>query len=333
MFETATVQPGALPTPGEAPNLPFRPPARIPGEEVYFTFQSKLFEVPGIWFALTTDRREAAIYIPMGEHTAFIPLPKLGEAFNIDVLSPDGDMLSKVAEALDHVTRVTPGERIPREIVDGTASWSVDERHHEIAARRLAARLVRRFPQLAGRLNTPDGELDVAACLREAAAHIEKSGEVRRVGRHEATLTFQAMCHETSYVEALREEMRFFDELLARIGEVKSNAKQAKDLAENAVRITTLMRRQAAQIQDILRHLDTRLDDILFAVADWNGLVHDVRYTRNRLHRLLLEWEAMRDAWRHPPRGAIRLAHLVRDTYHFVAMRQSVEWVWPRGSL
>ncbi len=48
-------------------------------------------------------------------------------------------MLEQVAQGLKFVRDIRPGDTIPRELLDGTASWSIDESHKVLAKNKVMA--------------------------------------------------------------------------------------------------------------------------------------------------------------------------------------------------
>ena len=83
---------------------------------------------------------EPSIRMMFGEMEALVPIHSLAAEFELDG-TPDGALLEKVVAGLRFVKVIHPGDSIPREILDGTASWSVEERHHAIARGRLTLQI------------------------------------------------------------------------------------------------------------------------------------------------------------------------------------------------
>jgi hypothetical protein len=316
----------------EAPNEPVSLPT--PDPETHFVFESRLFAIPGLWFALTSDLRDAAAFIPMGTHVACVPLPKLGEAFGIKPLSHDGEMLGRVARALDHVARVSPGERIPTEIVDGTASWKAEAGHVDAARVRLALALAAASPTLRallGPVRGGPGELAgegrVGEVLAQAPAALGIEGDpadlARRVGE---------AVHECAYVEALRERVGMFGPLADRIGAAVGRFAEDREMRGFAVLTQALVRRPGQECRDLLSAHDARVRDPARLVGDWPREIGHVRHTRDRVHRIVEDWTPVERAWEAPPGAAADLARLLRETHHYAALRYSNERVWARAA-
>lgn len=113
---------------------------KAPAESQQFRFAHKVFSVAGSYFALAADTGEATFYVPLGDVQGVLTLPQLVSGFNL-AGSPDGELLNLVQKSLAFVKRIHPGDSIPSELLDGSASWSVDDRHRMIAESRLRVQL------------------------------------------------------------------------------------------------------------------------------------------------------------------------------------------------
>lgn len=311
------------------------PPGHGPGE-VQFSFAHRLFAVPGVWFGRTADLREAALHIPMGDYTATVGIDTLRSAFDIARGSDDDRMLDLVAEALDHVRRITPGEKLPREVLDGSASWSVDDRHVHAARGRLAVRIAR----------ATEMPLDKEAHQERRMAEFGASDAARtaiaqgldrliiterlRMSEHDAEEVVAALVHETSYVEALREELSFFEGFPERLGAYRRLFPSDQTFADGLVLMQGLARKPRDEIREQLAGVDRMLEHVPEVLQRWTSAADHVRAARNRLHRISVDWGDMRRRWDRESMMESRLPALLRDTYRFLALRYAKGQAWPR---
>src|SRR4051812_42250702 len=100
-----------------------------------------MFTVAGSYFAIAHDTDEPTFYVPLGDIQGVLTIPQLISGFDIKPDSSDAVLLKAVEKSLGFVKRIAPGDPIPRELLDGTASWSVEDRHRMIAERRVAVQL------------------------------------------------------------------------------------------------------------------------------------------------------------------------------------------------
>ena len=69
-------------------------------------------------------------------------MPILRTEFDLSPETGDGKLLGIVEKALRYVREIKPNDSIPHELLDGTASWTVEEKHRTIARNRLTIQLV-----------------------------------------------------------------------------------------------------------------------------------------------------------------------------------------------
>src|SRR5215472_18971208 len=113
-----------------------------PSESTHFLFQHKVFTIPRAYFALAQDTRDPTYYVPLGDIQGVLSLPQLASGFDIAPGSSDAKLLEIVEKGLAYVKRIQPGDSIPRELLDGTASWAVEEKDRMLAESRMRVQLV-----------------------------------------------------------------------------------------------------------------------------------------------------------------------------------------------
>ncbi len=106
-----------------------------------FAFKHKVFSVEGCYFAADNKGEKPKFLMPMGEEMAAIALGSLRQEFGIAEDSSDGKLLDIVAKSLKYVQEIRPNDSIPQELLDGSASWSVEERHRVTAHARIKIQL------------------------------------------------------------------------------------------------------------------------------------------------------------------------------------------------
>ena len=109
-----------------------------------FEFNTKVFSIDGSYFY--RDLPTGSIYhkMPFDEGIVVsLKLSSLQREFGIGEETNDGRLLKLVSDALRYVKYVASGDRIPSEIIDGTASWSVEDHHVERAKGQLSMNLAR----------------------------------------------------------------------------------------------------------------------------------------------------------------------------------------------
>ena len=107
-----------------------------------FAFEHKVFSMAGGYFSYVKNTKDAAFHIPLGDLQGAIALPILRSEFDLSPETSDGKLLGIVEKALRFVREIRPDDSIPHELLDGTASWTVEEKHRTIARNRLTVQLV-----------------------------------------------------------------------------------------------------------------------------------------------------------------------------------------------
>src|SRR5579859_1942967 len=105
--------------------------AEASSRSTHFVFEHPVFRAPQARFTLASDGTPSMM-LRLAEFDAVVPIRSLGTEFALDE-SGDAQLLELVIAGLKYVKTIRPGDSIPREILDGTASWSLEERHLDIA--------------------------------------------------------------------------------------------------------------------------------------------------------------------------------------------------------
>lgn len=111
---------------------------RKPDPARTFVFTHRVFAAPNAHFKLDEQTGEPVLSVNLGELKAALSLDTLCRSFSIRPESSDGRMLEAIARALRFVRRIRPGDTIPVELLDGSASWKVEAWHLARANARLA---------------------------------------------------------------------------------------------------------------------------------------------------------------------------------------------------
>ncbi len=240
-------------------------------------------------------------YIPMGEHTVAIELAKLQQEFNIPVESVDAALLLKVEKGLRYVREIKPNDSIPREILDGSASWSVEEHHKEMARARLHMELIfwnqgkrEEFPPLEHMkrlLNTPkargqikDAQIKISQLLKfdEIKVCRDRLDDIIR---------------ETTYIEALRERSSKLNDIAHKLAAFYSSYKKEAAFSTEISRMQELTRRAIKLIGERFTKVDMMLREILRIASDHQAAIDVIRLLRDETHMELKKWDDYFPKW------------------------------------
>src|SRR5579862_9324368 len=111
------------------------------GVNAIFNFEHKVFALPGARFATERPGNAVVFHLHLGSLGVSLTPTVLRREFDIKALSHDSLLIELAGHALRHVREVRPGDSVPRELVDGSASWSIEERHLLLARAKLLAQV------------------------------------------------------------------------------------------------------------------------------------------------------------------------------------------------
>ncbi len=291
-----------------------------------FCFENKVFSLEHGFFSMTRDTKEPVFNVMLGELRATLPLATVRSEFNIAPESSDGKLLELIEKSLRFVKEIRPNDSIPRELLDGSASWTVESRHRLIAQSRLALQV---SSWLSGEA-TVSGDLSQLQQLAEDSATKQRVqnavGEIAErlgIGRDQKQLVMDKIdqfAREFSYIEALRERcaaIKRINETMARLMKIY---RADKSVTEDIVRILQLLREPSAEFDTTFAFIDAQTAQILVVLQKFDEQVKFVRDMRDELHSRLMKWDELLAKWeglevaRSPQAEA-----LIKESYRFAA--------------
>lgn len=266
----------------------------------------------------------------LGGSMAAIPLRSLQQEFGIESGSADGRTLALVAQALDFVAEMRPGDPFPLEVLGGGASWQPGAHHQRVAEERLRL-------QLAGTLSGAPGPSWASAepqAVLQAAAEPGMDARLQTAALEAASVLglpnaaavarlLTAAAHEMGFVEALRDQLlRRVGALLARVDTLGSCMGQNL----GAVELLSRVRRLASIAYDKLRarfnELESCTAQVIEVLRDLDSWGRAVRLHRDWLYSSMRAWEGMLTAWENGGNAWSQdTLGLLRRTYCFLAPR------------
>ena len=276
--------------------------------------------------------------VQLGEREAAWPLQALQREFGIPEGSGDGRMLARIAELLDFVSVLRPGDRLPSEVLTGEASWEPDPQHLGVAQTRLRSSLLAWLnangdadhPDLgAGALRAmakdPKLRQQVHTALARAAAALDLATPA------EVVTLLEALGRELAHIEALRD--RLLRPVRAMVGKITRMARGWRSDASHVETLTQVQRLTAIALRQMLARfeaLDAQTADVMVALRHIDSHRAFIRSNRDWLYRSQRAWEPILAQWE--PAGSTSddttLALLGR-TYQFLAPRfmPVTEWI------
>jgi hypothetical protein len=323
----------ALIEPAEDVAVP--PPAQEDERSTTFTFEHKVFGVPGIYFALTQDRKPA-LHINYGDLRAQIETRSLRRGFEIDPGSADASMLSVVERSLRYVREIRPNDSIPREVLDGTASWAADESHRIVAHDRMMLHLAAwssgqrvhvKREQISELAKNPAIQAKVKEAINALAEKLGFSDQEKPM----ILDRIAAFGRELAYIEAIRERLNGARTIEQKVAKLLAIYKGDRFVGENLMRVAALLANPLAAFDVKFTGVDNDTADIVAICQRYDEKVALLRRTRDDLFELYMMWEPILFGWQHIAIERCRPSEeTIRTTFQFLARHYPQQTAWRR---
>jgi hypothetical protein len=308
-------------------------------------FDAKVFTLEHAYFSLAHDTKEPIFHVMLGTLNAALPLPTLRMEFSIDPESSDGKLLDIIEKSLRYVKEIRPNDSIPRELLDGSASWSVDPKHMIIATSRLVVqvsswltgeqRVISDLSELEQLADDPATK----ARMQNAISEIAKRIGIGHDRRQEVMDKINDFARELSYIEALRERFGFAKGIAGNLSRLSKLYTSDRSITEEIVRILQLLRPPLAEFDATFTHVDAQTSEIMNILQQYDKQVTLVRQMRDDLSFRLRIWDDLIEKWNahitnlRPGQSLGRSPEaeaLIKDTYRFAAQNFLHAQSWRR---
>ena len=304
-------------------------------------FESARFGSFGeVRFCRSETDGEPVMAIALGEREAQLPLTGVRREFGIDEDSADGRMLELIGCALHYVPAVSPGDRLPSEVLTGEASWRPNQKHIRLATTRLRLNLV---TWLTPRSAWAGAERDEITLLR-LADDDALNDEVRSLAipaaqrldlstPTEVLRLMEEMSMEVAYIEALRERLLGrVERLCRRMAEILS-ARRGKLVApsDTLAQVHRLTLRACEQLRERFDDVDAQTGEPGSLLRNTGNQRQFIRTNRDWLYRNQRIWDPLLASWDESPEAAEEITALLAKTYQFLAPRFMPTKLWQSG--
>ncbi|MFV3073757.1 hypothetical protein [Niveispirillum fermenti] len=310
-----------------------------PNRSTHFLFEHKVFTVEGCRFVWSRSAEEAVMRFLLGKVEAEVALDKLCNEFKIDPKSFDGQLIDMVAKGLKYVREIRPGDTIPNELIDGTASWRVDDRHYAIAKGRLTVQMVTWLTGGETVISSPEQLEQVVedpttkTRVREAFQMIANRLALTGNAEQQVEDRIDALAKELSYIEALRERASRLHKIRDGLELAHRLYKIERTLREEIVRMQTLSLPPITDIEQRFAQVDAQTGEVLSMLTLFDKNITYIREMRDDLHQTLLPWDEVMEDWEAVAieKGAPFEA-VLKKTYQFLARSYSQAKHWRLAS-
>jgi hypothetical protein len=299
-----------------------------------FIFKNRAFLFPDCYFELHPGDKQPAFFMSMNDIKLSILLSRLTTDFGLDPKSNDAHMLGMVSAGLNFVRRIHPGDDIPNELLDGSASWSVSEQN-TIFGRGRVALVLGKYPHnpdsidadyVQQLLGDPNTDKRLTAAIDELVTEAGKP-DITRDSLREA---LAVAGREASYVEALLDSIKKIAHMRDEVIEMRSHFSRELVMQESIGRIVALFEKPMKQLNLIKANYLKLIASSPSLMISEGGIVAPIREIRDRLRFEVIRWEDTVAKWesRESNKREV-LDPAIRRLYTFLARHFPVGEPWP----
>lgn len=262
----------------------------------HFNFTHRVFQTPGARFILKGSDHIPTFRVDMGDNEGLVDIETLKKEFCITPDSHDGKLVDLAVQGLRYVPDIKPGDSIPSEILNGTASWTISPRHRKLAEQRLQIQLLSWVGGKEVLLTSPD---EIATFLEQ----LENKEKLRTAFRDAAVALgysrdniepvikqIELLAREVCYIEALRDRYALIPKIGQKIDELTRSLGNDRTAKLEANRIRSLLNIGIREYQAAFNEADAQTGEIISALKTVERQVKFIRQVRDDLHFLLMQW-------------------------------------------
>jgi hypothetical protein len=321
----------------QAPESALSEPPKTAAEPKRFEFAHRVFAAPGAVFELDDQSGGPVLKIDLGDLRAAMPFETLRANFALTADSPDSRMLDQVSKALCFVRAVRPGDTIPAELLDGSASWKVEKRHLETAQGRITQGLLAWL----GEGSTAESAVELAALAADTGVKAKVQAAFGRLAqrmglpdarRGEVVDAVDRLANELSYVEALREKVGQARKAVELFKRLRGAYKRERGALESLERIVHLLEKPVKRYEYRISEVDAQTGETHNTILNLARQIAFVREARDWLHRETMRWDDILDAWAGETAESSRAQQRkIGATYRFAARYFPLVEEWVHG--
>jgi hypothetical protein len=300
-------------------------------------FQHAFFQkLEGLFFRRSDQTGEPVAMIKLGDTEVALNFRGIKKELKLEEDDPDAVMLNLVAEALDYVKGIRPGDPVPRELLTREASWEPSDRHRLIAHQRLTIQLVSWLSGDEHVITNPDELQQVAddpVTRKKVITAFDEAAEKLGLGqarKHEVVEYLEKLTLELSYIECLRDIFHTIKGMSDTIQGLRKHYGHERSVLEIADPVARLMILAVKDLEVLFMQVDAQTCEIMGLLRNIDQHVAYIRMVRDELHKRMMAWDLLLEHWR-GVRVEFNPSHpdLLREAYHFLAPRfmQVNEWV------
>ena len=294
----------------------------------HFDFQARVFQAPGAHFELKGHPKKATFAVDMGAGQGYISIQHLRTTFFIEPGSHDDHLIDKAEAGLHYVPDIRPGDEIPNEILNGTASWTVARKHKQIARDRLQVQLLSWMSGKPIVYASQDDLKKIIAddankrALKDAFTKAAVALGIDPIQSDKVLDRIETMAREICYIEALRDRARELLKIRVNIEALIKVYSADQRVSADLGRIKLLMVKAIGETDTIFNNIDAETADVLSALMAIEDIIKSVRRARDDMHFIMMEWDPVLAKWQNLTMvRSQEVDKALSVTYQFLAKR------------
>ena len=302
----------------------------------HFLFQHKVFSIDGCYFAADSKGDKARFLMPMGEEMAAMAVKDLAQEFGIAEDSGDGQLLEIVIKSLKYVQQIRPNDSIPQELLDGSASWSVEEHHRAAAHNRIKIQLATLMTGKEDQVIDSDmiemlaDDPEIKKKVKKAFGLIAEKLGLPPEKKQEVIAMIEQLGHELAYIEGLRTRFESITSIQPKIEKLAKLYGNQSTTGEELERVRVLLGDAVMDIETVFDIVDAQTCEIMTVLKSIDLHVQHVRDARDDLHRRFIDWDDVVEPWQSEA-GTERtdeVEQIIKQTYRQLAQMfpQTQSW-------
>ncbi|MDZ5647432.1 hypothetical protein [Nitrospirillum sp. BR 11828] len=291
-----------------------------------FRFAHPALCLPNSFFTLSHG--EPVLQVDLGDARGAIPLRQVSQMFSIAPDSGDGQLLGMIAQSLKFVRIIHNGDRIPSEILDGTASWSIESRHRDMAFLKIGGSLLKAIAGHRADSAALDESEEAKRRMREQAAEIAALVGLAVERKQEVVDRVEVLANELAFLEALREYFKPVFDIGRKLREMQKLARGDRELDHQLRRIQSLLKVPVDKYRGWFDEVEAGTGEAVAALKQFEGTVAMLRRHRDNLHFETLAWEDIPQRWKSVDPAKDEAMLEIGRLYRFLASRYLDTKVW-----
>ena len=294
----------------------------------HFDFQAKVFQAPGALFELRGHPKAPMFAVDMGKGRGYVSLKDLRRTFFVEAGSHDDKLIDRAEAGLHYVPDIRPGDEIPNELLDGTASWTVARKHKQIARDRLQVQLL---SWMSGKPISYASQDDLKKIIAEEGNKkalkdaFTKAAVALGIDPTQSELVLdriETLAREICYIEALRDRAKELLKIQANVEVLIKVYSTDQKVSADLGRIKQLMIMAVAETDNVFNNIDAETADVLSALMSIEDVIRSVRKARDDVHYILMEWDSVLARWQNLEMvKSQEVDRALGMTYQFLAKR------------